>query len=223
MVRRAIGSSTEFSNGVARVIEQLRERARLSSVELSAAADMSSNYYYKRIRGEAPFNTNDIEKLAGALEIDLAELLASVFTGESDSSAVVLDGVEIRRRLDALIESSALTAWTDDGVVALLTSRGVESADLHWHALRAGEGVVRVPAVVITTLADAFDVPEAYLHAVVPDSTVARVEAQLELQRSLRDSGARAISARALDEVSPDALRAIASAIRSIDSQADQR
>ncbi|SJM69327.1 hypothetical protein FM112_14075 [Gulosibacter sp. 10] len=40
-------------------------------------AGISRNYYYKRLRGEMPFNTNDLSRIAAAVGIDMFDLLVA--------------------------------------------------------------------------------------------------------------------------------------------------
>jgi hypothetical protein len=40
-----------------------------------ADAGMSRNYFYKRLRGEAPFNTNDVGNICDVLGIDPMQLM----------------------------------------------------------------------------------------------------------------------------------------------------
>ena len=50
-----------------RAVSELRDSSGLTNQELVERADMSASYYYARLRGDAPFDTNDIERLAAAL------------------------------------------------------------------------------------------------------------------------------------------------------------
>ena len=75
VARRPAPGPTDFSRRVVRAVETLRDRARLTNTELIRAAGISANYFYIRLRGEAPFTTNDIEKLAGAFGVEPYEVL----------------------------------------------------------------------------------------------------------------------------------------------------
>jgi hypothetical protein len=59
-------------------------------------------------------------------------------------------------------------------------------------------------------------VPTAYLTELSDADALDAAEAQFEFRLALRESGADSVSARAVDGVSPAALRAIAQSLRSI-------
>ena len=50
-----------------RAVSTLRDAAGMTNQELIDRSGMSASYYYARLRGAAPFDTNDIENLAHAL------------------------------------------------------------------------------------------------------------------------------------------------------------
>ncbi|PPG29681.1 helix-turn-helix domain-containing protein [Pseudoclavibacter sp. RFBB5] len=75
MIKRAVGEASEFSRRVVRIIEDAVGKSGVSISQFLAEAGMSRNYYYTRLRGEKPFNTNDIEAIADALGLDAMEIL----------------------------------------------------------------------------------------------------------------------------------------------------
>ncbi len=44
-----------------RAVTSMREERGLTNQQLIDGAEMSASYYYARLRGDAPFDTNDIE------------------------------------------------------------------------------------------------------------------------------------------------------------------
>ncbi|WP_291053630.1 helix-turn-helix transcriptional regulator [Herbiconiux sp.] len=52
------------------VIENARRDADVSQAELIQRTGMGRNTFYKKLRGEVPFNTNDIDVIAEALGCD---------------------------------------------------------------------------------------------------------------------------------------------------------
>ncbi|WP_382307365.1 helix-turn-helix domain-containing protein [Herbiconiux sp. UC225_62] len=52
------------------VIENARMDAEMSQAELIQRTGMGRNTFYKKLRGEVPFNTNDIDVIAEALDCD---------------------------------------------------------------------------------------------------------------------------------------------------------
>jgi transcriptional regulator with XRE-family HTH domain len=75
MGKSSAGKASEFSLRVVDEIETARIQAGITQAELFAAVGMSQNYFYSRLRGDLPFNTNDIDKLALALGCNPLELL----------------------------------------------------------------------------------------------------------------------------------------------------
>ena len=68
-----------------RAVSTLRDAAGMTNQELIERSGMSASYYYARLRGAAPFDTNDIEKLAHALGThphEISRVAASI--GEAD-------------------------------------------------------------------------------------------------------------------------------------------
>jgi hypothetical protein len=216
MGRRAGGAPTPFSRQIVKAVTRLRDDAQMTNVELIRKADFSPNYFYMRLRGDALFDTNDIDKLATAFGVTPADVivLAWSFTDEDDADTItVSDSGELARRLLFL---SAADASHESTVASINTAGAVITID-EWQALIAGEGPRRVSSSVLSAVADHFDVDESYLTELHGTESAEQVEAAVSFQRALRDSGASAVAARALGDVSPGALNAITEAIRSIE------
>ena len=49
-----------------RAVTELRDSSGLTNQELVERADMSASYYYARLRGDAPFDTNDDGSISSA-------------------------------------------------------------------------------------------------------------------------------------------------------------
>ncbi len=75
MVKRAVGEANDFSRRVAEEIDRAIGMDSRTASAIYGAAGMSRNYYYKRLRGEMPFNTNDIGQLADVLHMNPFELM----------------------------------------------------------------------------------------------------------------------------------------------------
>lgn len=67
MGRKGMNSSDEFSNEVAREIQRAIETAGISNAEVMRRTHISQDYFYSRMRGEKPFNTNDVSRIAEAI------------------------------------------------------------------------------------------------------------------------------------------------------------
>jgi hypothetical protein len=199
-----------------KAVTRLRDDAQMTNVELIRKADFSPNYFYMRLRGDALFDTNDIDKLATAFGVMPADVivLASTFSVDDDTDTVTItDAAELARRLRFLSGPDA----AHETVVESMNASGAVLTVDEWDALLAGEGPRRVSSALLSAVALHFDVDETYLTELNGTATAERIEAAVSFQRALRDSGASAVAARALGDVSPGALNAITEAIRSIE------
>lgn len=85
MGRRAGSKSNTFSRTVSATIQALVSESTITTLMLFKATEISSNYYYGRIRGDLSFTTNDIERIAQALGTNGYEVLRRVIS-EHDSA-----------------------------------------------------------------------------------------------------------------------------------------
>lgn len=74
--RASAGTPTNFSVAVARTIDRQIGLSGIPVAQVLREAGLSRNYYYKRVRGEGMFNTNDIDKIGHALGLDPFALTA---------------------------------------------------------------------------------------------------------------------------------------------------
>ena len=197
----------------------------MTNTELIRAAGFSANYFYIRLRGEAPFNTNDIERLAEALDVEphevlqLAESPELALSGDSERIERV-DGVELDRRLRFL--ASDLTtpegrAFDLADLEGFARERGADVTAEAWGGLLGQSGTVRVSSRLLDVLTEYFAVDARYLRAMRDSDFAELVEAEIALHRALMATGATAVSARALGGMSARQLEAITRAIRSIE------
>ncbi len=70
MSKKAAEPATIFSKTVADEIRQAIKASGLNNKETLAETGISPNYFYERMRGDKPFNTNDISKIADALGME---------------------------------------------------------------------------------------------------------------------------------------------------------
>lgn len=73
--RATAGEPTDFSSAIAETIDRQIGLSGLPVAHVIKEAGLSRNYYYKRIRGEGMFNTNDLDRLARALGKDPFDLI----------------------------------------------------------------------------------------------------------------------------------------------------
>lgn len=100
----AQGFSLDVINEVRRAIDE----SNISDSEIIEKAEMSRDYFYKRMRGEKPFNTNDISKIADVLGVDAFLILRRAAT--SGKRIRPRDGATV---LDAEQASTVVPATPD--------------------------------------------------------------------------------------------------------------
>lgn len=208
-----------------RAVTSMREERGLTNQQLIDGAEMSASYYYARLRGDAPFDTNDIERLAAALGThphEISRVAAALeAAGEAIEPHVSVDPRELGRRLKLIAASPRLdgSAFEADELIDQLAARGVMLERSEWSALRRGNGPTDVRSRLLEGVADYAGLPPAYLLDLTDHEAQESAEAQLDFRSALVDSGADSISARTVGDVSPAALRAIAQSLRSIPSR----
>ncbi|UAJ78362.1 hypothetical protein IT072_13955 [Leifsonia sp. ZF2019] len=75
MVKRGMGESNTFSQRIADEIDHAINMSGRSVSDVITEAGMSRNYYYKRLRGEMPFNTNDISELSDVVGVNPLDIM----------------------------------------------------------------------------------------------------------------------------------------------------
>lgn len=205
-----------------RAVTSMREERGLTNQQLIDDAEMSASYYYARLRGDAPFDTNDIERLAAALGSHPHEISRVAAALEADGEAieplVSTDPRELGRRLKLVGASPRLDGSTfeADELIQQLAARGVVLERSEWSALKRGNGPADVRSRLLEGVAEYAGLPSAYLVDLTNGEVQDSAEAQLDFRSALVSSGADSISARTVGDVSPAALRAIAQSLRSI-------
>jgi len=85
-------------------------------------------------------------------------------------------------------------------IQSALAAKGVKLSRARWYYMRDGDGPLVTDAALLEALAEFFGVPGAYLTD--PGSEMpARVEAQLELLKTMRKNQVKSFALRALGEV----------------------
>src|SRR6478609_9505616 len=113
-----------------RAVSTLRDAAGMTNQEVIDRAGMSASYYYARLRGAAPFDTNDIENLAHALAThphEISRVAASIGDADQIEPKVTTNPRELGRRLTAVAHAPRVdgSAFDVDGLIADLAERGV--------------------------------------------------------------------------------------------------
>ncbi|MCM3502779.1 helix-turn-helix domain-containing protein [Microbacterium sp. P26] len=209
MGRGAVGPPSRYSRRVVANVDRLRQAKGLTVGELLTRAGMTKSYYQSRAAFSLPYNTNDIEALAAALGVSPEELA----------------NPEAARRVEMRVPAAPVAAR----VRRLIASHGSREADLTAYLdgidpalaesaralLVATANTVVLDEEVLRAVTEWADVPAEYLTDYTDETVTDRTEAELELREAMREAGASSIQFRALGEMSPDALRAIAQSLRS--------
>ncbi|MEU1970784.1 hypothetical protein ABZ477_03940 [Microbacterium sp. NPDC019599] len=128
-------------------------------------------------------------------------------TDDDNQSAAQDLAKRLRLLLDvSIVESGAEPTYGQ--IAAFLESRGASLSRSRWTYMVNGHRYVRDP-VIVDGLAAFFDVDVQFLLGDEGAPTPEKVNAQLDLIRSMRAARVKSYAARTLGDVSPKALRAI--------------
>lgn len=207
------GAADEFSQAVARAIEDAKSAAGLTTRDLIKRSGLSANYYYRRARGELPFTTNDMSALATACGLTVGDLWARA---QAEITPRVEDAGEvIAERIKKLLTVARAQFPRIDVQSALLSSDVAQETKLtapHWQAIVDGD-LSTVTIEQRAAVAAFFGVPAEYLTSIEVSDLVDDIDARLEVQAAFAQTDARGISSRGPGGT-PASLRALARAIR---------
>lgn len=189
-------------------VDRLRKSKGLTVGELINRAGMTKSYYQSRAGFSLPYNTNDIEALAAALDVTPEELASPE---SAPRIAMRVPAGPVGDRVRRLIASHAASESDLLAHLAQLDPRVAESAR---GLLEATTNTVVLDEEVLRSITQWADVPVEYLTDYTDEALTDRIEAELELRDAMREAGAQSIQFRALGQMSPDALRAIAHSLR---------
>ncbi|WP_076677980.1 MULTISPECIES: helix-turn-helix domain-containing protein [unclassified Microbacterium] len=190
-------------------VDRLRRAKGLTVGELLSRAGMTKSYYQSRAGFSLPYNTNDLEALATALGVTPEEI-ASPDTAPRVEMRV--PAAPLAARVRRLVAAQAASA---EELFAHLDGIDPGAADSARMLLAEGTTSLVLDEEVLRLITQWGDVPTEYLTDYTDDAVTDRTDAELELRDAMRDAGASSIQFRALGEMSPDALRAIAQSLRS--------
>ena len=88
MGTKGMGEAEGFSLDVINEVQRAITESGMTKSEVHERAGMSQAYFYKRMRGEAPFNTNDIGRLADVLDMDAFIILRRAANAQEPRGAV---------------------------------------------------------------------------------------------------------------------------------------
>lgn len=207
--RGAVGPPSRYSRRVVANVDRLRQAKGLTVGELLSRAGMTKSYYQSRAGFSLPYNTNDIEALAAALGVSPEE----VANPESAPRIEMrVPASPLAERVRRLVDSQAVS---ESDLMDHLDEVDPAAAESARALLAAVTNTVVLDEEVLRLITQWADVPTEYLTDYTDDAVTDRTEAELELRDAMREAGASSIQFRALGEMSPDALRAIARSLRS--------
>ena len=189
-------------------VDRLRKSRGLTVGELISRAGMTKSYYQSRAGFSLPYNTNDIEALAAALDVTPEELASPQAAPRIEMR---VPAGPVGDRVRRLIASHAAS---EADLIAHLEHLDPRSAASARALLEATTNTVVLDEEVLRLITQWADVPVEYLIDYTDDALTDRTEAELELREAMREAGAQSIQFRALGQMSPDALRAIAQSLR---------
>ncbi|MDU0327390.1 MULTISPECIES: helix-turn-helix domain-containing protein [Microbacterium] len=208
MGRGAVGPPSRYSRRVVANVDRLRQAKGLTVGELLTRAGMTKSYYQSRAGFSLPYNTNDIEALAAALGVSPEELANPAAAPRIEMRVPAGPIAERVRRLIASHGSR------ESDLLAVLDGIDPALAESARALLAATTNTVVLDEEVLRAVTEWADVPAEYLTDYTDETVTDRTEAELELREAMREAGASSIQFRALGEMSPDALRAIARSLR---------
>lgn len=203
----------------------LRQEAGLSNVDLVRLANFSQNYFYIRLRGEAPLDLNDLEQLATVVGVSPENIvaLAAGLRGGDVGWSPMADPAELGRRLRFLVEDARdansvaqvlgeeflqpIHGLTDELWIGMM--KGSDSAPESQRLLSSRR--------LLSAIAARFSVPVAYLTDFGSDEVKDRTEAEVALQRALRRTGGSELPPEELTKIPVSTLRLLTWSITSSD------
>lgn len=115
----------------------------------------------------------------------------------------------LAERLNTLldvVEAEGGRRYTFPDIKKAVEDRGLHISRQRWHYMRAGTGPMTPDTDLLAALADFFGVPAAFLTDADAE-TPARVTAQLDLLRAMREAEVKSFAARSLtSDLSPELL-----------------
>lgn len=209
----------ELARRVAANVERLRLDANMTVSQVIEESGLSRSGYYARLRNETSWTLEDVARFAAIFAVDPSELTIVHGALQLDASDdALVSGSVVARRL-SLLRNAREDAPSMTEVLTQLHEQGIDVPSELWEALTAGAGRLRVKRSVLSSLAAFFSVDPEFLTAPDTDPAADRAEAQLELRVALRESGGGRLGMRAIGDVSPSALRAIARSLRNVDHE----
>lgn len=204
-----------------RLVSLLTQSPLRTTAGLARAIGVDRASISQKIHGRRRWYLDEVIAIANALDTTVAYLLGesdssatarSAFTTEEDPDTlglfVRLDGGELARRLRFLHDTSLTTASE-----RMPESHPLFGDEAIWSRLLSLSGPTRVSRQLLDSLARFFNVPIEYLSELNKPDFAERVEAEIEFDRAVADSGVQRVAARSLGSLSAAEIRALTAAL----------
>jgi transcriptional regulator with XRE-family HTH domain len=195
---------------------ELRAAQAIAQINVKTWAERASitdDSIYRVLRGRRPVSVVELVMLCEAIDDDPRDLISRA-TRRAGEAVRGSRAAEIGRadRARLAVEAAGLHSDLD---AAYLTARAALSEEGHllsqrdWYAFLEGIGSTET----VSALSSFLEVPNDYL-AGTEDAASSRVELQLKFARTMREVGVVRLAARSLDELQPEEIHAVETAIR---------
>ncbi len=198
---------------------ELRAAQGVAHVNVRAWAEhaaITHDTIYRILNGKRPVTVVELVTLCRAIDDNPLELLdRAAKRAGLDVSDNSVDEIVRSDRARLALEAAGLWGNLDDAYSkarAALSKKGHLLSLREWRAFVDGAG----SQALVVALTDFLEVPADYLLGKTPEDEAQRIDAQLGLARSMRSLGVTKIAARSLDELQPEEMATVESAIRAL-------
>lgn len=175
----------------------------------------------QKLHGRRRWYLDEVIAIALALDTTVAYLIGesessatarSLFTTDEDPDTlglfVAVEGSELARRLRFLHDTSLVTAEN-----RMPESHPLSGDEAIWSKLLSLSERTRVSRQLLDAIAKFFNVPAPYLIELDNPDFAERVEAEIEFDRAVAESGVQRVAARSLGSLSAAEIRALTAAL----------
>jgi transcriptional regulator with XRE-family HTH domain len=197
---------------------ELRAAQGVAHVNVRAWAERSEithDTIYRVLNGKRPVTVVELVNLCRAIGDDPLELVARAAKRAGLDLGDGVDEIVRSDRARLALEASGLGDNLDAAYTkarSALSKTGHLLSLREWRAFVDGAGSHSL----VIALADFLEVPADYLLGKTPEDEAQRIDAQLALARSMRSLGVTKIAARSLEELEPEEMATVESAIRAL-------
>lgn len=198
---------------------ELRASQGVAQLNVRAWAEQSlitHDTLYRVLNGKRPVTVIELVTLCRATGDDPLDLIARAAKRAGLALADDVDEIVRADRARLALEAAGLYGDLDDAYSTVRTALGKSGQLLslrEWRAFLDGAGAHTL----VVALAEFLQVPADYLSGQASDEERDhRIDAQLRLARSMRALGVTKLAARSLDDLAPEEIATVESAIRTL-------